>query len=198
MILNGEKTSKMENLIHIKNMVCLRCKMAVQSILDDLYISYSSIELGEIKISKPLKNPQKETLSKRLKELGFELLESEKSAVIAKTKALIIEQLHHSSDKLKINFSDYLAKETNQDYAYLSRLFSTIEGITIEKFITKQKIERIKEQIFYNEKTLSEIAFEMNYSSVAYLSTQFKKETGMTPTEFKKTAYPKLKNLDKV
>jgi len=179
-------------------MVCLRCKMAVQAVLEDLNMTYTSIELGEVQLAKPLVLAQKETLSKRLKELGFELLETEKSAVVSKIKALIVAQLHHASEQLKVNFSDYLAKETAHDYAYLSRLFSVIEGITIERFIAKQKMERIKEQLFYNQKTLSEIAFEMNYSSVAYLSSQFKKETGMTPTEFKKMKQPNLKNLDNV
>jgi AraC-like DNA-binding protein len=172
--------------------------MAVQDILDDLDISYASIELGEVIVTRPLITTQKERLAERLKGLGFELLESEKSATISKIKVLIIEQLHYTSDNLKVNFSDFLAEKLHHDYSYLSRLFSTTEGTTIERFIAKQKIERIKEQLFYNGKTLSEIAFEMNYSSVAYLSTQFKKETGMTPSEFKKSKNPKLTSIDKI
>lgn len=179
-------------------MVCGRCKTAVQGILNDLHVSYTSIELGEVQLNKILPPPQKEALAIRLKALGFELLESEKYALVSTLKSLIVQQLHHSSEPLKINFSAYLAKETNHEYTYLSRLFSTTEGITIERFIAKQKVERIKEQLFYKEKTLSQIAFEMGYSSVAYLSSQFKKETGMTPTEFKKLKHPNLTSLDQI
>jgi AraC-like DNA-binding protein len=188
----------MENTIHIKNMVCPRCITAVKEILLSLKIPFTSVELGEVKVSKALTSNQYETLKKRVKELDFEVLESEKSATISKIKALIIEQLHYTSGNLKVNFSDFLAEKIHHDYSYLSRLFSSTEGVTIERFIAKQKIERIKEQLFYNDKTLSGIAFEMNYSSVAYLSTQFKKETGMTPSEFKKLKHPSHKNLDKI
>jgi AraC-like DNA-binding protein len=177
-------------------MVCPRCKTAVESIFSKLEIPIQSLELGEVVINEPLTTAQIQSLKVALKELGFDLLESEKSAIVSKIKTSVIEQLHPISDNLKVNFSDYLAQKLHHDYSYLSRLFSNEEGITIERFIAKQKIERIKEQLFYGEKTLTEISFEMNYSSVAYLSTQFKKETGMTPTEFKKMHHPKLKSLD--
>ena len=186
----------MEKVIHIKNMVCPRCKMAVQTILEELNIPFSSITLGEVKMATVLTTDQKEELGNKLKDIGFELLESQKSALISKIKTLIVEQLRYSADDLKVNFSVYLAEKTQQEYAYLSRLFPMVEGITIERFITKQKIERIKEYLFYNEKTLTEIAFEMNYSSVAYLSAQFKKETGMNLSAFKKMKQPKHQNLD--
>ncbi len=188
----------MKQILHIKNMVCPRCKMVVKDILDNLEISFSSIELGEVKITTVITSDQKEKLTHQLKSVGFELLESEKLVLIAQIKSSIIEQVHYSSNELKVNFSDFLVEKTKHNYNYLSRLFSEVEGITIEKFITCQKVERIKELLFNNEKTLSEIAFEMDYSSSAYLSTQFKKETGMTPSAFKKMKQPKHQNLDKI
>ena len=190
------KKIKMEQIIHIKNMVCPRCKMAIQTILVELGIPFSTIELGEVKTSGTLSIEQKKKLGNKLKDIGFELLESEKSVLIAQIKSLIVQQVHFSSSELKVNFSDFLAEKTKHNYNYLSRLFSEIEGITIEKFITIQKIERIKELLFNKEKNLSEIAFEMDYSSSAYLSTQFKKETGMTPSAFKKMKQPNRSNLD--
>ncbi len=177
-------------------MVCPRCKMAIQTILVELGIPFSTIELGEVKTSGTLSIEQKKKLGNKLKDIGFELLESEKSVLIAQIKSLIVQQVHFSSSELKVNFSDFLAEKTKHNYNYLSRLFSEIEGITIEKFITIQKIERIKELLFNKEKNLSEIAFEMDYSSSAYLSTQFKKETGMTPSAFKKMKQPNRSNLD--
>lgn len=186
----------MEHTIHIKNMVCPRCKMAVQDILESLDISFSSIELGEVKVIAPIASYQKGELAQQLNAVGFELLESEKSILIAQIKSVLVQQIHFSSNELKVNFSDFLVEKTKHNYNYLSRLFSEVEGITIERFITRQKVERIKELLFNNKKTLSEIAFEMDYSSSAYLSTQFKKETGMTPSAFKKMKQPKHQNLD--
>ena len=179
-------------------MVCPRCITAVQSILEELAIPFSSVGLGEVKVTAVITANQKKELANQLKRVGFELLESEKSILIAQIKSSIIQQIHFSSNELKVNFSDFLVEKTKHNYNYLSRLFSEVEGITIERFITRQKVERIKELLFNNEKTLSEIAFEMDYSSSAYLSTQFKKETGMTPSEFKKMKRPKHQNLDKI
>ena len=179
-------------------MVCPRCITAVENLFSKLEIPVISVELGEVITANGITPEKLSSLKVELQDLGFELLESEKTALVAKIKGAIIEQLHYNSNHLKVNYSDYLADKLNQEYSYLSRLFSTTEGITIERFIAKQKIERIKKQLFYNEKTLSEIAFEMNYSSVAYLSSQFKKETGITPTEFKKRENPNLKSLDTI
>lgn len=167
-------------------MVCPRCKMVVKDILEELNLLYNSIELGEIILKQPLTPNQREELKVKLNNVGFEILESDKLVIVAQIKTLIIEQVRFSSSPMKVNFSVFLAANSNHNYHYLSRLFSEVEGITIEKFIAAQKIERIKELLFNNEQTLSEIAFTMDYSSSAYLSTQFKKETGMTPSEFKK------------
>ncbi|MBN3518951.1 helix-turn-helix transcriptional regulator [Algoriphagus lutimaris] len=184
--------------IMIKNMVCPRCIEALKIILEETGIPYQSVELGKVSINNPLTIDQEVILSKALTNHGFELLKGEKSAIISKIKSLLIEQIHHSEQNLTMNYSDFLANKLNHEYAYLSRLFSSVEGVTIEKYITKLKTEKIKEFLIYDELTLSEIAFKMDYSSVAYLSTQFKKETGMTPSEFKKSKSSVRKSLDKV
>lgn len=188
----------MGQLIHIKNMVCPRCVLAVQNILKDLKIPYSGIELGHVNLNSALSPTQKKELCTKLRSVGFELLETESSVLIAELKKLIIQQVYYKKNELTTNYSDYLAEKTKHGYNYLSRLFSESEGTTIEKYITKHKIEKIKELLFNNEKTLAEIAFEMDYSSSAYLSTQFKKETGMTPSEFKKSGNFNLKSIDNI
>jgi len=176
----------MKNKIHIKNMVCPRCIDTVRDIFDELKIKTSSIQLGEVITTEEINSLQKTRLEDKLLAKGFELLKDHKSKLISQIKSIIIEQIHYKKEPLTINFSSLLTDKLNHEYSSLSRLFSSIEGITIEKFILKQKIERVKELIIYNELNLSEIAFEMGYSSVAHLSSQFKKETGMSPSEFKK------------
>jgi YesN/AraC family two-component response regulator len=184
------------NIVNIKNMVCPRCIETVGGIFHDLNIEISKIQLGEVSISKSI-NAEKEILLKdRLLEKGFELLEDNKSRLIGNIKSIIIDQIHYSKEPIHVNFSFLLSEKLEHDYSYLSRLFSMVEGKTIEKFILAQKIERAKELIFYNELTVSEIAFQMNYSSAAHLSSQFKRETGMTPTEFKKLKRPGHQALD--
>jgi len=167
-------------------MVCPRCVESVQQVFNELQIETTSILLGEVTTVNEIDALQKIQLEEKLKARGFELLQDQKSKLISQIKAIIVEQIHHNKEPMTINFSSLLTDKTNHEYSSLSRLFSSTEGITIEKYILKQKIERVKELIFYNELTLSEIAFEIGYSSVAHLSTQFKKETGMSPTEFKK------------
>jgi len=171
--------------LYIKNMVCPRCIDTVHNIFNDLNIETSSIDLGEVVTRANVTKSQKEELETILRDKGFELLEDNKSKLISRIKSIIIEQIHHSEEVLSVNFSSLLSDHLNHEYSSLSRLFSSVEGITIERFVLKQRIERIKEFIIYNELTFSEIAFRMNYSSIAHLSAQFKKETGMTPTQFK-------------
>jgi AraC-like DNA-binding protein len=173
-------------------MVCPRCIDSVKEIFNELDIETLIIELGEVTTTFGISPAEKTQLEEKLASKGFELLEDQKSKVIAQIKATIIEQIHHSKERLTVNFSTLLSDRLNQDYTNLSKLFSSVEGITIEKYVLKQKIEKVKELIVYNELNLSEIAFQLDYSSVAHLSSQFKKETGMTPTEFKK-----LKNRDR-
>lgn len=188
----------MENQLKltIKNMVCPRCIEAVSKVFEDLNHEISSITLGEVTTLKPLNNTQKEQLSLRLKKNGFELINTSNTKVIIQIKALIIEEIHHNIEKNHINFSSYLSSKLNQDYSFLSKLFSTMEGNTIEQFILKQKVEKVKELLTYNELNVSEIAIEMNYSSVSHLSYQFKKLTGITPSQFKKLNANERQNLD--
>lgn len=184
--------------ILIKNMVCPRCIDAVRKSLEDSEIPFDSIDLGKVSLKSSLTSHQKSMLSQSLVSKGFELLESKTSALISQIKTLVIEQIHHSDQRLGENFSSFLTEKLAQEYGYLSRLFSQVEGITIEKYITRQKIERVKEFLFYDQLSLSEIAFKLNYSSVAYLSSQFKKETGMTPSEFKKNHIGERTSLDQI
>lgn len=184
--------------VNIKNMVCPRCIDSVRGILNDLKIPLTSIKLGEVELVNELTSNQKNELSDLLKERGFELLEDQKSKTIESIKSIVIEQIHHTTEALTINFSTLLSKKLNQEYSSLSKLFSSIEGVTIEKYILNQKIEKVKELIHYNQLTFSEIAYQLNYSSVAHLSAQFKKETGMTPSAFKKLNINDRKGLDEI
>lgn len=184
------------NILHIKNMVCPRCIETVRGIFDELKVETQSIDLGEVKINKSLSSSQLEKLSHKLSGHGFELLEDQKSKLINQIKSIIIDQIHHQNKSLNINFSTLLADQLNHEYTSLSKLFSSVDGITIEKFILRQKVEKVKELLFYNELTLTEISYRMNYSSVAHLSSQFKKETGMTPSAFKGLRKPGHRSLD--
>lgn len=172
-------------------MVCPRCISAVKNIMDSLKIEYTSIKLGEVIIPEKLTKSELLTLSNALKLEGFELLEDSKSKIIAQIKSIIIQHVHQLNKNLKVNYSTILSQQLNHDYTYLSKLFSSIEGITIEKYIVKQKIEKVKELMFYNEKTLSEIAFLMNYSSSAHLSSQFKKRNWNDSFSIQKIKTPK-------
>lgn len=184
--------------IYIKNMVCPRCITAVEKTLMDLEISFDSVVLGEVILRSPLCKGSEIGLKSKLSDQGFELLESNQSQLISQIKNIVINQIHHSKESLKVNFSTLLSEALNTDYSIISKLFSSEEGITIERFILKQKIEKVKELLFYNQLTLSEIAFQMHYSSSAHLSAQFKKETGMTPSAFKKMKKPGHQSLDSI
>lgn len=184
--------------IHIKNMVCHRCIMAVQRELEKLHIQTKNIQLGEVTINGELSSEQMSKLSQNLTVLGFEIIDDKRSFLVERIKNIVIEAIHHKDSPLKINFSELISKELNHDYNYLSHLFSEVEGITIEKYVIAQKIEKVKELLVYDELSLSEIAYKMNYSSVAYLSNQFKKVTGLTPSHFKQIKENKRKPLDKV
>lgn len=170
----------------IKNMVSLRCKIVVKSILQDLGIQPAIVELGEVNIKNKLSPKKARMLRAALFELGFELMEDKKSILIEKIKILIIEMIHYSEEPPLLNFSCFLSENLGYDYQYLSTLFSEVKGVTIEHYIISHKIEKAKELLIYNELTLTEIAEKLHYSSVAHLSNQFKKVTGLTPTFFKK------------
>lgn len=182
----------------IKNMVCNRCIMVVQQVFESLGYPPVSISLGNVEVKDAIPETGVVQLRKSLENYGFELIDDTKSRIIEKIKNVIIQSVHHNAEELKINYSDYIASHLNRDYAYLSSLFSEIEGITIEKYIIFQKTERVKELLVYDELSLSEIAYRMGYSNVAYLSSQFKKVTGLTPSHFKQIKENKRKPLDEV
>jgi len=185
-------------ILYIKNMVCDRCKLVVRTELKKLRIRHVSVELGEVFLENELTDKQFSEFNKNLQALGFEIIDNNNVRIIEKIKNIIIDLIHHSKAEIKINYSDYIAEKLKKDYTYLSNLFSEIEGNTIEKYIIHQKIERVKELLVYNELTLSEIAYQMGYSSVAYLSGVFKKVTGLTPSHFKEIRENKRKSLDKI
>ena len=168
-------------------MVCSRCKLVVKSELEKLGLYPISVELGEVELQEDMTENQKEALTKRLKFLGFEWLDDRKSKIIDKIKTLIIDLVQNKNNELNTNLSIYLSKHLQQDYNTLSHLFSEVTGTTIEKYFINQKIEKVKELITYDELSLSEIAYRLNYSSVAYLSNQFKKVTGFSPSYFKQS-----------
>lgn len=186
-----------ESVFRIKNMVCPRCIEAVEHVFSSMGKSVS-VTLGQAVTVTPMTLEEKELVANKLKDKGFELLEDGKSALISQIKTKIVELVHHLDNEMNENLSTQLSKALNQDYASLSRLFSAVEGVTIERYYTKQKVEKVKELLFYGEMTLSEISFQMGYSSVAYLSAQFKKETGMTPSAFKNSGFANRKSLDKI
>jgi AraC-like DNA-binding protein len=184
--------------LHIKNMVCHRCKLAVKDLLIQNGLHPQEVTLGEVVIDEEPDHEQLEALNNELRLLGFELIDDKKSRLVEKIKNAIIEMVHHNADTPHINLSAHLADQLGYNYKYLSNLFSETEGITIEKYNISQKIERVKELLIYDELTLSEIANSMGYSSVSHLSDQFKKETGLTPSHFKQIKENKRRNIEEL
>lgn len=172
--------------------------MAVKRLLENLHLHYKSVTLGMVELENEPTEKQLLQLKERLQPLGFELLDDARKKLIEKLKTIVIEQVHHGADERKYNFSQILSSKLHKDYSYLSHLFSEVEGITIEKYIINQKIEKVKELLVYDEMNLSEIAFQLGYSSVAHLSSQFKKVTGLTPSHFKKLGSTHRKPLDHI
>lgn len=179
-------------------MVCPRCIAAVENTLSGLDIKYHEVTLGEVQLTNPISPKEKEILHERLEKLGFALVNDRRSRLIEKMKNLVIEKIHHSDEPLEVTWSDYISSQLHLDYKYLGNLFSSVESITFEQFIINQKIERVKELLVYDELSLKEISFRLNYSSIAYLSNQFKKVTGMSPSEFKQSAIRNRKSLDNI
>jgi len=177
-------------------MVCARCKLIVKSELEKLGVTINNIELGEVEIAESIKEDEKKRIAEKLSSFGFELISDKKSRTIEKIKTLTREIVHSKNNELEENLSTYISQRINTDYTSLSNLFSEVEGTTIEKYFILQKIERVKELLMYDEQSLSEIAYLLNYSSVAYLSNQFKKITGLTPSHFKQLKIKKRNNLD--
>ena len=184
--------------IYIKNMVCNRCIMVVSGILSEVGFPDAAVQLGKVSVDEAVADGKLASISSKLNEAGFEIINDGKSRLIEQVKKLTIDFVYQKTEELNVNFSEYLSGKLNLDYNYLSTLFSSVEGTTIEKHLITLKIERVKELLVYDEKSLSEIAWEMGYSSVAHLSGQFKKVTGFTPSFFKKLGEQKRKSIDKV
>lgn len=184
--------------LRIKNMVCPRCVAAVRQVLEETGSEVRNVTLGEAEIRGELSDEAKARIGKRLSELGFELLEDRRSRIIEAVKNSLIGHLHSASADEEIRLSEFLGSRIGLDYKYLSSLFSETEGRTIENYYIALKIERVKELLVYDEMTLSEIAWRLGYSSVAHLSAQFKRVTGLTPSRYKRSSGGKRRSLDEV
>ncbi|MGC1243855.1 MAG: AraC family transcriptional regulator [Chryseosolibacter sp.] len=171
--------------LYIKYMVSTRCKMAVKEELKKLGLHYIVVDLGEVEIMETLSSDQIEDLKAALLPSGLELMDDKRAVLIEKIQNVITEMVHHSDNMPKVNYSDFISEKLNYDYTYLSNLFSEVKGITIQQFIIVHKIERAKELLCYEELSLTEISYQLRYSSVAHLSNQFKKVTGLSPTNYK-------------
>jgi AraC-like DNA-binding protein len=184
----------------VKNMVCHRCILAVEDILRNESIPFQKVIFGEIHLQDELSPDNKERLINKFKAIGFELIDNHNTALIEKIKQLVIKKARNEVGETESNtkLSLYLSNSVNHEYTYLSSLFSSVEGRTIENYFIEQRIEKAKELLVYGQLTLSQIAFELEYSSTAHLSTQFKKITGLTPTYFKELGVAKRKSLDKI
>lgn len=182
--------------LYLKYMVSLRCKMMVKEELKKLGLRYVTVDLGVVEIHESITPSQRDRLRKNLLVSGLELLDDKKSILIEKIKNVITEMIHYSDEIPKVNYSDYISEKLNYDYTYLANTFSEVKGITIQQFIIIHKIEKVKELLLYDELTLSEIAHRLHYSSVAHLSNQFKKITGLTPTFYKQLKDKRKQNLE--
>jgi AraC-like DNA-binding protein len=181
--------------LYIKYMVSLRCKMMVKEELKKLGLKYVVVDLGMVDVLEDISDADRDALKVNLLKSGLELLDDKKSILIEKIKGVIVEMIHYSDEIPQVNFSDFISEKLNLDYTYLSNIFSEVKGITIQQFIIINKIERVKELLLYDELNLTEISYKLQYSSVAHLSNQFKKVTGLSPS-FYKQLQQKRKNLE--
>ena len=184
--------------LYIKYMVSTRCKIIVKEELKKLGLHYIVVDLGEIEIMEDISGDRLQLLKTALYSSGLELMDDKKAVLIEKIKTVITEMVHHTDEKPKLNYSDFISEKLNYDYTYLSNLFSEVKGITIQQFIILHKIERAKELLLYNELTLTEISYKLHYSSVAHLSNQFKKITGLSPSHFKQFKYKKRIPIEEI
>jgi len=189
-----------ENILLVKNMVCQRCMLAVENILDKTSIKFQKVTVGEIHLLEIISEEQHNLLSSAFAEIGLELIDNKMNGIIEKIKQLVLKKARNEvkETEKKMKLSAYLSQNLFYEYTYLSSLFSSVEGCTIENYFIQQRIEKVKELLVYNEMSLSTISFEMEYSSVAHLSSQFKQVTGLTPSHFKKVGSEKRKLLDHI
>ncbi len=188
----------MSTTLYIKNMVCDRCRMAVDTLLRRQQLTPQEIDLGRAVVAEEPTSQQRELLRADLKAWGFELLDDRREQTLQLIKATIIKLVHHQDSTSNVTLSSFLSAELHQDYSALSKLFSECTSMTIERYYMEQRVERVKELLTYGEKTLTQIALQMNYSSVAYLSSQFKTVTGMTPSQFKQLHQNNRKPIDTI
>lgn len=189
----------MENTcMYIKNMVCRRCIYTVTEVFQENGISPLKVELGVVTLAQPLLPAQFHNIQARLEHYGFEVIDDKRMRIVEQIRVGVIELVHHAEEQEKVNLSDYLQQKCHREYSFLSKLFSEMQGISIEKYYIQQKIERIKELLFYDELSVSEIADKLHYSSVAHLSRQFKSVTGLSPTQFKQMKGHALRPLDEI
>ena len=184
--------------LYIKNMVSDRCKMVVKAELQKHGLHFTTVQLGEVEVMENINKELYDTLNTGLKKTGLELMDDKNSILVERIKTLIIELVHYTDEQIKINLSDYISEKLSHNYTYLSNLFSEVKGTTIEQYFLSHKIEKVKELLVYDEYNLTEIAYRMHYSSVAHLSNQFKKMTGLTPSHFKNLKNKKRNTLGDV
>jgi len=177
-------------------MVSLRCKMVVKQELQNLGLHFVNVDLGTVEILEDISQLQRSQLDKNLRRYGLILLDDKRKIIIEKIKSIIVEMVHYSDELPSVNYSDYISEKLGYDYTYLANIFSEVKGMTIKNFIILNKIERVKELLLYDELNLTEISYKLNYSSVAHLSNQFKKVTGLTPSYFKKLKKERFRNLE--
>ena len=187
-----------EKKLLIKNMVCQRCILTVENIFNKLEIPFGIVSLGEVELKGTLPESKLKEVEKELKKVGFELIETRAKKIIEDIKKFVLEYISDEQDDKKIKLSSFITRQIHYDYSYLSDLFSSVEGITIEQFFIVQRIEKVKELLVYEELSLTEISYKTGFSSVHHLSAQFKKITGLTPTHFKKIKVAKRKPIDRL
>lgn len=184
--------------IYIKNMVCRRCIYTVMEVFQENGVSPLKVELGIVTLAQPLLPAQWRGIQTRLEQYGFEVIDDKRMRIVEQIRVGVIELVHHAEELEKVNLSDYLQQKCHREYSFLSKLFTEMQGISIEKYYIHQKIERVKELLFYDELSVGEIADKLHYSSVAHLSGQFKSVTGLSPTQFKRMKGHALRPLDEI
>lgn len=184
--------------IYIKNMVCRRCIYTVTEVFQENSVSLLKVELGVVTLAQPLLPDHFHNIQARLEHYGFEVIDDKRMRIVEQIRVGVIELVHHAEEQEKVNLSDYLQQKCHREYSFLSKLFTEMQGISIEKYYIHQKIERVKELLFYDELSVGEIADKLHYSSVAHLSGQFKAVTGLSPTQFKRMKGHALRPLDEI